>query len=141
MVDLAVLGRHVAHGRGALPVPDLDDRVVGCLTARITGTTKDTKVCTTHLAQEQDGVDPSTELCRVRAEQVRVPRRPHHLAVPQLPIADPLRAGAATVGRPVDAGWDGRRRHRRSLPRDAVLLLAPSTGGRECDDLAAIRPG
>jgi endonuclease/exonuclease/phosphatase family metal-dependent hydrolase len=37
------------------PLPDLDDRVVGCVTARITGTTKDTKVCTTHLAQEEDG--------------------------------------------------------------------------------------
>jgi endonuclease/exonuclease/phosphatase family metal-dependent hydrolase len=34
------------------------DRVVGCLTARITGTTKDTKICTTHLAQENRNQSP-----------------------------------------------------------------------------------
>jgi len=34
------------------------DRVVGCLTARITGTTKDTKICTTHLAQEEKDKNP-----------------------------------------------------------------------------------
>jgi exonuclease III len=53
-----------------LPVPDFDDRIVGCLVARITGTTKDVKICTTHLAKEEDNVSPPWAEAEVQTKEL-----------------------------------------------------------------------
>jgi endonuclease/exonuclease/phosphatase family metal-dependent hydrolase len=53
-----------------LPVPDLDDRIVECVIARITGTTKDAKICTTHLAKEEENVSPPWAEAEVQTKEL-----------------------------------------------------------------------
>jgi endonuclease/exonuclease/phosphatase family metal-dependent hydrolase len=85
------------------PIPDSNDRIVGCLRVRITGTTKDTKVCTTHLAQEDDTQSPPWRVPEIQSRELARVFGPEARSMPFVLTGDfnvptpPANAGLSTL--------------------------------------------